>query len=85
MCKPFKNPRNRFPSYSGPTTLFVVPAHQATLAGGIDSSESIPGGFLKVYKYWLLLSAEFRPVDELRCVEVSAFCYLKGMRVRVLA
>ncbi len=43
-CKPFKEPRNRFPSWrSGTTTLFVGPARQTTKAGGIDFSESIPG------------------------------------------
>jgi hypothetical protein len=31
ICKPFKEPRNRFPAWrAGTTTLFVVPAHQAT-------------------------------------------------------
>jgi hypothetical protein len=34
------------------TTLFVVPAHQATKAGEIDSSESIPGS-INIYKYGL--------------------------------
>jgi hypothetical protein len=29
--------------WDGPITQFVVPALQATLAGGIDSLESIPG------------------------------------------
>ncbi len=45
ICKPFKEPRNRFPAWeAGTTTLFVVPAGmQATEAGRIDSSESIPG------------------------------------------
>jgi hypothetical protein len=43
-CKPFKEPRNRFPAWwASRTILFVVPACQATQAGGIDSSESIPG------------------------------------------
>jgi len=44
ICKPFKEPRNRFPArLAGTTTLFVVPARQAAQTGGIDSSESIPG------------------------------------------
>ncbi len=44
IFKPFKEPRNRFPSWrSGTTTLFVGPARQTTYAGGIDFSESIPG------------------------------------------
>ncbi len=44
ICKPFKEPRNRFPAWlAATTTLFVVPARQAAQAGGIDSSESIPG------------------------------------------
>jgi hypothetical protein len=31
ICKPFKEPRNRFPALrAGTTTLFVVPAFQAT-------------------------------------------------------
>ncbi len=37
-------PKNRFSGWrAGATTLFVVPARQATYAGEIDSSESIPG------------------------------------------
>jgi hypothetical protein len=44
ICKPFKEPRNRFSAWrAGTTTLFVVPARQASWAGGIESSESIPG------------------------------------------
>jgi len=44
ICRPFKEPRNRFPAWrSGTTTLFVVLARQATWAGEIDFSESIPG------------------------------------------
>jgi hypothetical protein len=44
ICKPLKEPRNRFPAWrAGTTTLFDVPAHQATWGGGIDSLESIPG------------------------------------------
>ncbi len=36
------DPRNRIPAWwAGTTTLFDVPARQATLAGGIDSLESI--------------------------------------------
>ncbi len=36
ICKPFKEPRNRYPDRrASTTTLFVVPARQAT-------SESIP-------------------------------------------
>jgi hypothetical protein len=36
--------RNRFPAgQAGMTTLFEVPARQATEAGGIESSESIAG------------------------------------------
>jgi hypothetical protein len=31
ICRPFKEPRNRFPAWrAGTTTLFVVPARQAT-------------------------------------------------------
>ncbi len=44
ICKRFKEPRNRFLGWrAGTTNLFFVPARQATLAGGIDSSESMPG------------------------------------------
>ncbi len=43
ICKPFKEPRNRFPAWrAGMTTLFVAPGRHATQAGGIESSESIP-------------------------------------------
>jgi hypothetical protein len=31
ICRPFKEPKNRFPAWrAGTTTLFVVPALQAT-------------------------------------------------------
>jgi hypothetical protein len=44
ICKLFKEPRNRFPAWrAGTITLFVAPARHATQAGGIESSESIPG------------------------------------------
>jgi hypothetical protein len=44
ICRPFKETRNRFPAWrAGTTTLFFVPARQATQLGGIDSSESILG------------------------------------------
>jgi hypothetical protein len=44
ICRPFKEPRNRFPAWRAcTTTLFVVPARQATWVGGIGLSESIPG------------------------------------------
>jgi hypothetical protein len=44
ICKPFQEPRNRFPAWRDcTTTLFVVAARHATEAGGIESSESIPG------------------------------------------
>jgi hypothetical protein len=50
ICKPFKEPRNRFPAWRAVmTTLFVIPARQATQAGRTDSSESILGS-LNVYK-----------------------------------
>ncbi len=43
ICKPFKEPRNRFPAWRADMTT-VVPTRQATItAGGIYSSESIPG------------------------------------------
>ncbi len=42
--RPFKESQNRFPAWRArTTTLFVLPARQATQAGEIDSSESIPG------------------------------------------
>jgi hypothetical protein len=41
ICKPFKEPRNRFPARrAGTTSLFDVPTSQG---GGIDSLESLPG------------------------------------------
>ncbi len=44
ICRPYKEHRNWFPVWrAGTATLFDVPASQATLAGGIDSLESIPG------------------------------------------
>ncbi len=44
ICGPFKESRNRFPTWRAcMTTIFVVLARQATYAGGINSSESIPG------------------------------------------
>jgi hypothetical protein len=50
ICKPFKEPKNRFTACpAGTTTLFIVTARQDTWAGGIDSSESIPG-LLKRFK-----------------------------------
>jgi hypothetical protein len=53
ICKHFKEPRNRFLVWrTGTTTLFDVPAHQATQAGGIDSSELIHM-ILNVYKFGL--------------------------------
>jgi hypothetical protein len=39
ICKPFREPRNRFPAWrAGTTTIFVVPARQATNACRIESS-----------------------------------------------
>jgi hypothetical protein len=39
ICKPFKEPRNRFQAWrASAITLFGVPARQATLAGRINSS-----------------------------------------------
>ncbi len=44
ICKPFKEPRSRFPARrAGTTTLFDVPARLATKAGGIGFLEKIPG------------------------------------------
>jgi hypothetical protein len=44
ICKPFKEPRNRFQAWRArTTTLFIVHARQATKVRGMDSSESIPG------------------------------------------
>jgi hypothetical protein len=38
ISKPFKEPRNRLQAWrTGTTTLFDVPAREATKAGGIDS------------------------------------------------
>ncbi len=58
ICKPFKEARNRFPAWhAGTTTLFDVPARQATEAGEIDYSESIPG-LLKGLQIRALMSWE---------------------------
>ncbi len=44
ICKPFKEPMNRFSVWwAGTTTIFNLPARKATYAGGIDYLESIPG------------------------------------------
>ncbi len=44
ICKPFKEPRNRFQAWRAhTTTLFIVHVCQATKVRGMDSSESIPG------------------------------------------
>jgi hypothetical protein len=40
ISKPFKEPRNLFPALAGTTTLFVVPARQAS---ELIPLESIPG------------------------------------------
>jgi len=38
ICKPFKEPRNRFQAWrAGTTPIFDVPARKASLAVGIDS------------------------------------------------
>ncbi len=56
ICKPFKEPRNRFSACRvGTTTLFVVPARLATEAGRIDSSESIPGLYKRLQIRALIL------------------------------
>jgi hypothetical protein len=61
ICKPFKEPRKRFPAWRvGTTTLFVVPARQATsyrparlhrLVESISRNRFL--GFINVYKYGL--------------------------------
>jgi hypothetical protein len=44
ICKPFQEPRNRFPAWrAGTTTQVNVQARLATKAGGIGFLESIPG------------------------------------------
>ncbi len=49
ICKPLKEPSYQFPAWrTGTTTLFDVPARQATLAGEIDSLESIDGLFKRL-------------------------------------
>ncbi len=53
ICRPFKEPKNRFPAcLAGTTTLYVVPARQAIML-----AESIPRnqflGSINVYKYGL--------------------------------
>ncbi len=57
ICRPFKEPRNRFPAWrAGTTTLFVVPVRQATVH---TLAESIPPnrylGYINVYKYGLCI------------------------------
>jgi hypothetical protein len=55
ICKSFKEPRNRFPAWRAGTKPYLSyrPAIGYTyLAGGIESSELIPG-HLDVYKYRL--------------------------------
>jgi hypothetical protein len=48
ICKPFKEPGNRFPARrAGTTALFVVPVRQAILAGGWNRIL----GSLNVYKF----------------------------------
>jgi hypothetical protein len=43
ICRPFKEPRTRFPAWrDGTKALFVVLARQATWGDEIDSSESVP-------------------------------------------
>jgi hypothetical protein len=50
ICKPFKEPMDRFPACrAGTTILSDVPARQAKKADGIDSLESI-SGLLKCLK-----------------------------------
>jgi hypothetical protein len=44
ICKPFREPRNRYPAWrASTTTMFDVPARQVTKADGMNSLESIPG------------------------------------------
>jgi hypothetical protein len=61
--------RNRFPDWrASTTTLFIVPACQPTQAGGIDTSESIPGLHKRLqiraqrYYHALPLLDAFQPV-----------------------
>ncbi len=71
ICKPFKEPRNRFAAFrTGTTTLFVIPARQATYAVLIDSSESIPG-LLKRLQIRALVKSETRPFSWWRFLELS--------------
>jgi hypothetical protein len=54
ICKPFKEPRFRFPAWrAGTTTLFAVPARQGTSDGRIDSYSNWFLGSLNVNKYGL--------------------------------
>jgi hypothetical protein len=58
ICKPFKEPRNRFPAWrADTTTLFDVLAHQDRLA------ESIPWnrfrGSLNVYKFGIRMLLDY--------------------------
>ncbi len=57
ICKPFKEHRNRFPAWrAGTTTLLVVPARHASNAGGMQSSESIPGLLKRLQRRALVLT-----------------------------
>jgi hypothetical protein len=59
ICKPFKEPRNRFPAWrAGPTTLFVVPARYVSKTGGIESPELILG-LLKRFQMQALYTPSF--------------------------
>ncbi len=65
ICKPFKEPRNRFPAWragtKNPIWGTLVPARQASSAGWIDSLELIPGLLkrLQIYGFWSELDVEW--------------------------
>jgi hypothetical protein len=58
ICRPFEETKNRFPAWrAGTTTLFFVPACQATKASGIGSLESI----LELLKSLKIRAQDSRP------------------------
>ncbi len=78
IFRPFKETRNRCPAWrAGMTTLFLVPARQASQPGEIDTSESIPG----LHKRLQIRALAVRGGPSLRKHWVSISirgCYYKG-------
>jgi hypothetical protein len=81
ICKPFKEPRNRFQDWRARTiTLFVVPACQATrLAKSIPLKRFL--GSLNVYKYGLWAAAP-ELTEKLESVQNLSLIYLSVKRYK---